>query len=104
MLRGLSAPGPLAQNGVSDPRGYRARRRACNHAVRMARIRAITDGGDVRCPGLVGPVLSAVAPLNKFESMRGVDELSRFHDAECDDAALKKALASRVGWNVFAAA
>jgi hypothetical protein len=49
-------------------------------------------------------VMSAVVPFNMFEWTRGVDELSRFHDAKCDDATLKKALPARAGWNVFATA
>jgi hypothetical protein len=32
-----------------------------------------------------------------FQWTRGVDELSRFHDAECDDATLKKALRAIAG-------
>jgi hypothetical protein len=36
-----------------------------------------------------------------FEWIRGVDELSRFHDAKCDGATLKKTLPARAGWNVL---
>ena len=49
-------------------------------------------------------VLSAVAPLNRSERIRGVDGLSRFHNAECDDATLKKTLPARAGWNVLVTA
>jgi hypothetical protein len=50
------------------------------------------------------PVLSALAPLNKSEWICGVDGLIRFHNAECDDATLKKTLPARAGWNVLVTA
>src|SRR3984893_5837194 len=59
-------------------------------------------GVDIRIPDHT--VLSALAPLNKSEWICGVDGLSRFHNAECDDATLKKTLPARAGWNVLVTA
>jgi hypothetical protein len=47
-------------------------------------------------------VLSVVEPLSGANYRGGIHRSGSFHDAKCDDTALKEALPVIVGWNVAA--